>query len=204
VTTPNEDRAQLQALAALQPEPPPTPGTGDVWLDVIERTTDPVLRELYVARRAQGLARYGVPLQRDNGRDHLCDAVQEAVDLVVYLEAAAQRELQAEAEGLARAVWDVLASRAVPYAAVTPAARRAAATRRRAANLEAALERAEGAAVDARRELRAERIRERAAVVAWLRSEADRLQELHLSSALAVERAATAIEAGVHRPGGDP
>jgi hypothetical protein len=204
VSTPNEDRAQLQALAALQPEPPPTPGTGDLWLDVIERTTDPVLRELYVARRAQGLARYGVPLQRDNGRDHLCDAVQEAVDLVVYLEAAAQRELQAEAEGLARAVWDVLASRAVPYAAVTPAARRAAATRRRAANLEAALERAEGAAVDARRELRAERIRERAAVVAWLRSEADRLQELHLSSALAVDRAAEAIEEGLHRPGGDP
>ena len=203
MTTPNEDRAQLQALAALQPEPPPTPGTGDLWLDVIERTTDPVLRELYVARRAQGLARYGVPLQRDNGRNHLCDAVQEAVDLVVYLEAAAQRELQAEAEGLARAVWDVLASRAVPYAAVTPAARRAAATRRRAANLEAALERAEGAAVDARRELRAERIRERAAVVAWLRSEADRLQELELAAALAVDRAATAIEDGLHRPGGD-
>ncbi len=203
MTTPNEDRAQLQALAALQPEPPPTPGTGDLWRDVIERTTDPVLRELYVARRAQGLARYGVPLQRDNGRDHLCDAVQEAVDLVVYLEAAEQSELQAEAEGLARAVWDVLASRAVPYAAVTPAARRAAATRRRAANLEAALERAEGAAVDARRELRAERIRERATVVAWLRSEADRLQELQLAAALAVERAAAAIEEGLHRPGGD-
>ena len=203
MTTPNEDRAQLQALAALQPEPPPTPGTGDLWLDVIERTTDPVLRELYVARRAQGIARYGVPLQRDNGRDHLRDAVQEAVDLVVYLEAAEQRELQAEAERLARAVWDVLASRAVPYAAVTPAARRAAATRRRVANLEAALERAEGAAVDARRELRAERIRERATVVAWLRSEADRLQELHLSSALAVDRAAEAIEEGLHRPGGD-
>ena len=199
MTTPNEDRAQLQALAALQPEPPPTPGTGDLWLDVIERTTDPVLRELYVARRAQGLARYGVPLQRDNGRDHLRDAVQEAVDLVVYLEAAQQPQLQAEAEGLARAVWDVLASDAVSYAAVTPAARRAAATRRRAANLQAALERAEGAAVDARRELRAER----AAVVAWLRSEADRLQELQLAAALAVERAAAAIEEGLHRPGGD-
>ena len=199
MTTPNEDRAQLQALAALQPEPPPTPGTGDLWRDVIERTTDPVLRELYVARRAQGLARYGVPLQRDNGRNHLCDAVQEAVDLVVYLEAAQQPQLQAEAEGLARAVWDVLASDAVSYAAVTPAARRAAAPRRRAANLQAALERAEGAAVDARRELRAER----AAVVAWLRSEADRLQELQLAAALAVERAAAAIEEGLHRPGGD-
>lgn len=40
---------------------------------------------------------------------------------------------------------------------------------------------------------------ERAAVVAWLRSEADRLQELHLSSALAVDRAAAAIETGLHR-----
>ena len=107
------------------------------------------------------------------------------------------------AQRQARAVWDVLASPAVPYAAVTPAARRAAATRRRVANLEAALERAEGAAVDARRELRAERIRERAAVVAWLRREADRLQELQLAAALAVERAATAIEDGLHRPGGD-
>jgi hypothetical protein len=203
VTTPNEDRAQLQALAALQPEPPPTPGTGDLWLDVIARTTDPVLRELYVARRAQGLARYGVPLQRDNGRDHLVDALQEAVDLVVYLEAAEQRELQAEAEELARGVWDVLASRAVPYAAVTPAARRAAATRRRAANLEAALERAEGAAVDARRELRAERIRERKAVAVFIHREAERLKALNLANAIAVAALADAIEAGVHRLGGD-
>lgn len=45
---------------------------------------------------------------------------------------------------------------------------------------------------------------ERAAVVAWLRTEADRLQELQLAAALAVERAATAIEDGLHRPGGDP
>lgn len=204
MTTPNEDRAQLQALAALQPEPPPTPGTGDLWRDVIARTTDPVLRELYVARRAQGLARYGVPLQRDNGRDHLRDAVQEAVDLVVYLEAAQQPQLQAEAEGLARAVWDVLASDAVSYAAVTPAARRAAATRRRAANLEAALERAEGAVVDARRELRAERIRERKAVAVFIRREAERLKALNLANAIAVAALADAIEAGVHRPGGDP
>jgi hypothetical protein len=47
------------------------------------------------------------------------------------------------------------------------------------------------------------RIRERATVVAWLRSEADRLQELQLAAALAVERAAAAIEEGLHRPGGD-
>ena len=91
----------------------------------------------------------------------------------------------------------------VPYAPVTPAAKSAHGLRLRVANLEAALERAEGAAVDARRELRAERIRERATVVAWLRSEADRLQELQLAAALAVERAAAAIEEGLHRPGGD-
>ena len=198
MTTPNEDRAQLQALAALQPEPPPTPGTGDLWRDVIARTTDPVLRELYVARRAQGLARYGVPLQRDNGRDHLRDAVQEAVDLVVYLEAAQQPQLQAEAEGLARAVWDVLASDAVSYAAVTPAAKSAHGLRRRVANLEAALERAEANAADARREHRAAVAAECAAVVAWLRAEADRTYDCAPQYAEALCDAAYDIAHGRH------
>jgi hypothetical protein len=113
----NMDRMQLAALAALQPEPAPTPGTGDLWLDVIARTADPTLRALYETRRRQGLERYGVPLQRDNGRDHLVDALQEAVDLVVYLEAADQPGLQRRAADLVSALWSVLSARGLLGAA---------------------------------------------------------------------------------------
>ena len=83
------DREQLAALAArLTPEPDPAPADGDVWAEIIARTSDPRLRALYVERRAQGIARYGVPLQRSNGRSHIVDALQEAVDLVAYCTAA--------------------------------------------------------------------------------------------------------------------
>jgi hypothetical protein len=37
------------------------------------------------ARDAMGRERYGVPLTADNGRNHLVDAYQEALDLLVYL-----------------------------------------------------------------------------------------------------------------------
>ncbi len=84
-------------------------------------------------------------------------------------------------------------SRAVPYAAVTPAAHQAAATRRRAANLEAALERAEAEAADARRE--------RAAVLRYLQH----LPEVCAACCdAALSDAIDAIEEGLHRPGGDP
>ena len=78
------------------------------------------------------------------------------------------------------------------------------AARRRVANLEAALERAEANAADARREHRAARERERAAVVLWLRREAHRLQAFSLAHAVTVSALSDAIEAGLHRPGGDP
>jgi hypothetical protein len=93
---------------------------------------------------------------------------------------------------------------AVPYAAVTPAAKSAHGLRRRVANLEAALERAEANAADARREHRAARVGERVAVVLFLRREAGRLVGQNLANAIAVSALADAIEAGVHRPGGDP
>lgn len=38
-----------------------------------------------------GRERYGTPLQVDNGRDHLVDAYQEALDLVVYLRTEIER-----------------------------------------------------------------------------------------------------------------
>ncbi len=40
-----------------------------------------------------GRQRYGTPLQINNGRDHLVDAYQEALDLVVYLRAAIEERL---------------------------------------------------------------------------------------------------------------
>ena len=40
------------------------------------------------ARKAFGLAKYSTILQAGNGRDHLVDAYEEALDLVCYLQAA--------------------------------------------------------------------------------------------------------------------
>ena len=57
-------------------QPSPKPGTGDIWKLVIADME---------GRRELGIARYGVPLQANNGRDGLLDAYQEALDLCVYL-----------------------------------------------------------------------------------------------------------------------
>jgi hypothetical protein len=72
----------------LNEQPDPVHATGDVWLEVILDTRDDELVDLYARRREQGLERYNTPLQRDNGRDHLADAIQELADAVVYLQAA--------------------------------------------------------------------------------------------------------------------
>jgi hypothetical protein len=108
---------------------------------------------------------------------------------------------------------------AVPYAAVTPAAKSAHALRLRVANLEAALERAEADAADARREHRAAVTKERAAVVAALVSAANAPHPIErgipslspagrgllLLWADRIERGEhRAGQAGLHRPGGDP
>ncbi len=67
--------------ATIQQQPP-SPSTGDVWKLVIADME---------ARREFGIAKYGTPVQVENGRDHLTDALQEALDLVVYLRAAIER-----------------------------------------------------------------------------------------------------------------
>lgn len=75
-------------MRALDPQPDPVAASGDVWAEIIAELPDGhILRPLAIARRQQGIDRYGVPLQRDNGRDHLMDALQEALDLMVYLKA---------------------------------------------------------------------------------------------------------------------
>jgi hypothetical protein len=81
-------RSGPDAVALLAPQPDPAAGSGDVWATVIAWTTDERLLVLYRARREQGIERYGVPLQADNGRDHLVDALQELVDAVAYFAAA--------------------------------------------------------------------------------------------------------------------
>lgn len=44
-----------------------------------------------VQRKAFGLQKYGVILHADNGRDHIRDALDEVVDLLVYLRAAREQ-----------------------------------------------------------------------------------------------------------------
>ena len=80
---------------ADMPEPPPQPGTGDVWheilLDIKPYLHWPGVRPLWhdmADRRRFGIEKHGTPLQRDNERKHWIDAFQEALDLVVYLRAA--------------------------------------------------------------------------------------------------------------------
>lgn len=61
-------------------QPPPIANAGaPVW--------DLVMADMK-ERDHLGRQRYGTPLQTNNGRDHLVDAYQEALDLVVYLRAA--------------------------------------------------------------------------------------------------------------------
>lgn len=84
-------------MSLLTEQPHPTTAEGDVWAEVIGTAADELIA-LYMERRAQGIDRYGVPLQRENGRDHYADAVQELADAVVYLQAAGLDEIRADVE----------------------------------------------------------------------------------------------------------
>lgn len=63
-------------------DPEPDPERGEA------RPTWELVIEDMKRRDAEGARKYGVRLQHDNGRDHLVDAYQEALDLAVYLRAA--------------------------------------------------------------------------------------------------------------------
>ncbi len=52
--------------------------------NLIEDSFDPLIEDMK-ARDLIGRERYGTPLTADNGRDHLVDAAQEALDMLVYL-----------------------------------------------------------------------------------------------------------------------
>lgn len=77
-------------------QPPPQPGSGDIWRLVIADMEQ---------RRLTGIERYGTPLQAGNGRDALVDAAQEAMDLCVYL-----RQVIEERRGLRAALEDIEAA----------------------------------------------------------------------------------------------
>jgi hypothetical protein len=76
-------------LAPRMPDPQsaPLPGTGDVWMELIEAETDDGLRAEYIARRAVGIERYNTVLQRGNGRDEPRDTREELLDAMVYAQA---------------------------------------------------------------------------------------------------------------------
>lgn len=74
-------------MTLLPDQPPPTPGTGDLWRELIDSnpTWDaPRTIAMCEERRAIGIARYRTPLQRDNGRDYDVDLIQELLDAAVY------------------------------------------------------------------------------------------------------------------------
>lgn len=82
-------------------QPPPGRSGGDVWLLVLEDMK---------ARRFNGIAKYGVPVQPGNGRIALVDAYQECLDLCVYLRQAIEERrlgagLEAENAVLRAALW---------------------------------------------------------------------------------------------------
>ncbi len=58
-------------------------------------TGEPHVHDLVAAdiagRKALGISKYGVALQAGNGRDHLRDAYEEALDLACYLRAEIER-----------------------------------------------------------------------------------------------------------------
>lgn len=87
-------------MSLVVPQPAPVAATSPpVWPMVIADARRYLLDgphlEAFVADMAErdrlGRERYGTPLQADNGRDHLVDAYQEALDLCVYLRAEAER-----------------------------------------------------------------------------------------------------------------
>lgn len=88
--TPEE--RELAESVGLSPEPDPVPndrqGAHDRLLALVE------------ARKQFGLRKYQTLLQAGNGRNHLADALDEIVDLAVYL----QTELD-ERDLIARRAW---------------------------------------------------------------------------------------------------
>ena len=101
------------AATLIAPQPAPLHASGDVWSEVIADLPEGhILRPLCEARRLFGIEKYGTPVQRANGRNHLVDALQEALDLMVYLRAA-DGPGQHRARGIATAIAEDLAGEVI-------------------------------------------------------------------------------------------
>lgn len=84
----------VDAPEITAPQPPPQNSDGPaLWPLIISELGDSETDRLVAIDMQQrhefGVAKYGVPLVASNGRDHLADAYQEALDGVAYLRAAA-------------------------------------------------------------------------------------------------------------------
>lgn len=74
----------IDTAEMLAPQPPPT-GNGRSVTDLaLERIEHPFCRELLLARRQQGIERYGTELRTGNGRCTKADLLQELVDGLIY------------------------------------------------------------------------------------------------------------------------
>lgn len=71
-------------MSDRQPDPIPNDGVS-IWQLVMQD---------FRAREEFGMRKYGTPLQINNGRDHLRDAYEEALDQAVYL----RQEIEARAQ----------------------------------------------------------------------------------------------------------
>lgn len=84
-------------------QPLPLPGEGDCWAELMSAMgAEHPLHGDAEARRALGIARYGRPLQRGNGRSIKRDIHEERLDLAVYLWAGGRHRA---ALGLLDASW---------------------------------------------------------------------------------------------------
>lgn len=84
-------------------QPMPVPGDGDCWAELMAAMgAEHPLYDDAGARRALGIARYGGPLQRNNGRSIERDIHEERLDLAVYLWAGGRHRA---ALGLLDASW---------------------------------------------------------------------------------------------------
>ncbi len=63
----------------MNANPPPQVGVAPHTVDLVQAD--------FTARKAFGLAKYGVAHQHDNGRDHLQDLYEELLDAAVYVRA---------------------------------------------------------------------------------------------------------------------
>lgn len=77
------------------PQPPPLHDVDDnpqCWPALLsEGGVEPWLLALIIERDEMGRRKYGVPLRVWDGRDAVADAMQEALDLAVYLQRALMR-----------------------------------------------------------------------------------------------------------------